>query len=814
MALKKSDLYSSLWKSCDELRGGMDASQYKDYILTLLFVKYVTDKAKSDPNSLIEVPERGSFDYLLTLRGDKEIGDKTNKAIEALAKANDLAGVITLADFNDPNKLGDGKAMQDRLTRLVTIFNDLDFRGSRAEGDDLLGDAYEYLMRHFATESGKSKGQFYTPAEVSRVLAKIVGIGSATGQTQTVYDPTCGSGSLLLKAADEAPHGITVYGQERDNATWALARMNMILHGNATAEIRKGNTIVDPRFVVGAQLMIFDYIVMNPPFSDKAWSTGLEHDYGRFDGFGTPPQKNGDYAFLLHAVKSLKSTGKAAVILPHGVLFRGNAEADIRRNLLRRGYVKGIIGLPPNLFYGTGIPACIVVLDKENAQARKGVFMIDASKGFMKDGPKNRLRSQDSHKIVDVFNNQIEVERYSRMVPLHEIAGDANDYNLNIPRYIDTSEPEDLQDLDAHVNGGIPERDIDALGSYWDAFPALRAALFKPNRPGYVDLAVEAGQVQRTSLDSAEFQAFTETVRETAATWFEAHRPALAAIKMDTRPNDLIDAIGDDLLARFEGTVLLDEYDVYEQLMTYWHATMHDDVYLIMNEGWTGGAKPRVALNDKERGLAETPDLTVGSGRGSAKYKMDLIPPDLIVARYFPAEQARVDELTVAANEAAAALQEYLEEHAVEGGLLAEALTDAEKVTKVSAAARLKVARHENTDRDEINALARAIDLFNADARAKSDLKEAAETLAVATFKQYDCLTEDEVKVLVLDDKWAATVTSGIESQAQALTSTLVGRITELGRRYDMTAERISFDIMWLTDKVAVHLSAMGVEQR
>ena len=349
MALRKSDLYSSLWKSCDELRGGMDASQYKDYILTLLFVKYVSDKAKTDKNSLIDVPPGGSFDDMIALKGDKEIGDKINKIIARLAEANDLQKVIDQADFNDEEKLGRGKEMQDRLTKLAAIFADLDFKGSRAEGDDLLGDAYEYLMRHFATESGKSKGQFYTPAEVSRVLAKVVGIGPNTKQDQTVYDPTCGSGSLLLKVADEAPHGITIYGQEKDNATWALSRMNMILHGNEIADIRKGDTITSPLFLNGSQLRAFDFGVANPPFSVKSWSNGLENDYGRFE-FGRPPAKNGDYAFLLHILKSLKSTGKAAVILPHGVLFRGNAEATIRKELLKRGYIKGVIGLPANLF--------------------------------------------------------------------------------------------------------------------------------------------------------------------------------------------------------------------------------------------------------------------------------------------------------------------------------------------------------------------------------------------------------------------------------------------------------------------------------
>ena len=352
MALKKSQLYSSLWQSCDELRGGMDASQYKDYVLTLLFMKYVSDKHATNSDALIEVPKRGGFDDMAKLKGDKEIGDRINKTISRLAEANELKGVIDQADFNDESKLGTGKEMQDRLSKLVAIFEGLDFSANRVGGDDLLGDAYEYLMRHFATESGKSKGQFYTPAEVSRIMANVVGIGPDTRQDQTVYDPTCGSGSLLLKAADEAPRGITVYGQEMDNATWSLARMNLILHGQETAEVWSGNTLAAPHFKnPSGSLTTFDFAVANPPFSTKAWSNGLdpEHDvFGRF-AYGVPPAKNGDYAYLLHLITSLKSRGKGAIILPHGVLFRGNREADIRRNLVQRGLIKGIIGLPANL---------------------------------------------------------------------------------------------------------------------------------------------------------------------------------------------------------------------------------------------------------------------------------------------------------------------------------------------------------------------------------------------------------------------------------------------------------------------------------
>jgi len=408
MAIKKSELYSSLWQSCDALRGGMDASQYKDYVLVLLFVKYVSDKYAGQWDALIEVPKDGGFRDLVALKGDVEIGDKVNKIIARLAEANGLKGVIDVADFNDDDKLGKGKEMQDRLSNLISIFESpgLDFSRNRAEGDDILGDAYEYLMRHFATESGKSKGQFYTPAEVSRIMAKVIGIAAATSQSQTIYDLTCGSGSLLLKAADEAETGVTIYGQEMDLATSALAKMNMILHDNPTAEIWKDNTLSSPHFKQpDGSLKTFDYAVANPPFSTKAWSQGFDpaNDlYGRFAD-GIPPAKNGDYAFLQHMLRSLKSTGKGAIILPHGVLFRGNAEGEIRRNIVRRGYIKGIIGLPANLFYGTGIPACIVVLDKENAEVRKGIFMIDASKGFIKDGNKNRLRAQDIHRIVDTM---------------------------------------------------------------------------------------------------------------------------------------------------------------------------------------------------------------------------------------------------------------------------------------------------------------------------------------------------------------------------------------------------------------------------
>ena len=809
VALKKSDLYGSLWKSCDELRGGMDASQYKDYILTLLFVKYVSDKARTDPNSLIEVPAGGSFDDLVTFKGDKEIGDKINKAIGKLAEANDLQKVIDLADFNDEEKLGKGKEMQDRLTNLVAIFQDLDFRGSRAEGDDLLGDAYEYLMRHFATESGKSKGQFYTPAEVSRVIAQLIGITADTPYSATVYDPTCGSGSLLLKVADAAPHGLTIYGQEKDNATWALAKMNMILHGNEIADIRKGDTITSPQFTRNDRLETFDFLVANPPFSVKSWSNGLENDYGRFE-FGMPPAKNGDYAFLLHMLKSLKSTGKAAVILPHGILFRANSEGHIRKEITRRGYIKGVIGLPANLFYGTGIPACILLLDKEGAADRNEIFMVDASKGFMKDGAKNRLRPRDMHKIVDVVTKHLELPGYSRAVPISEIAAAANDYNLNIPRYIDPSVPEDAQDLLAHLHGGIPNNDVESMSDYWAAFPTLKTDLFRPLRPGYSELAVSAADVKTTIAEATEVVGFRSETSDIVGGWWAQHVGALKSVESKTQPAELIESLSESLLAAFRGRPLIDPYAVYEQLMSYWNETMHDDVALIMSEGWTGAAKPRKTIEDKDRKISEIPDLVIGAGRGAIKYKMDLIPPTLIVGRYFREAQAKVDELCTNLELASAQVESFIEENSGDEGVLDEAMDDG-KITKSLASNRLKDARMENADPEELSTLAELIRLYEAEATAKKELKVASGVLDSEVLARYGELTNDAIQSLVITDKWAAAVASGIDSELDVLVSQLQRRIEVLGERYDETLGTLEKRVDELGKRVSSHLASMGV---
>lgn len=799
MALKKSQLYSSIWQACDELRGGMDASQYKDYVLSLLFVRYVSDRYGNEDNPLVIIPQGGSFADLTKLKGNPNIGEGINTVLSTLAEANSLRGVIDAVNFNDEDKLGKGKDMVDRLSNLVAIFEkkELDFSKNKADGDDLLGDAYEYLMKHFAVESGKSKGQFYTPAEVSRIIAKVVGASKAESRRRTAYDPTCGSGSLLLKVSSEAPHGVTMYGQELDNATAALAIMNMWLHGEPTAEIKKGqSTLSHPLFLErDGSLKTFDYVVANPPFSYKSWSNGFnpEQDlFERFTNYGIPPSKNGDYAFLLHIVRSMKSTGKGAVVLPHGVLFRGNAEAEIRKNLIKRGYIKGIIGLPANLFYGTGIPACIIVLDKEGADERKSIFMIDASKGFVKDGNKNRLREQDLHKIVDVFSKQLELPKFSRLVPLSEI--EEKEYNLNLPRYIDSQEDEDLQDIGAHLQGGIPNADIEALEKYWAVYPTLKKTLFSASdRAGYSTLNIGEDEINQTIFDHSEFKAYGEKTSEVFNQWAKKHEPILKSLNSNILPKQLIAEMSEDLLAEFANLALIDKYDIYQHLMTYWNETMQDDVYLVTADGWQAHITTSKNKNGKQTG-----------------WDSALIPKELVTARYFSKEQQELDELQSQLDELGRQVEELTEEHGGDEGLLSDVTTDTGKVSKPQVTARVREIKNSHDDTEELTVLQKFLELSEKESEVKKRIKTTEENLDKQLLNKYKSLTADEVKQLVVNDKWLTTLEGLITSELDRISQRLTQRIKELAERYHSTLSELENEVQELAKKVEGHLQKMG----
>ena len=643
------------------------------------------------------------------------------------------------------------------------------------------------------------------------MIAQVIGIrNTSTSNNTTVYDPTCGSGSLLLKVGDEATAKVTLNGQEKDSATAGLARMNMILHDRATALILQGNTIANPLFMDGDTLKTFDYVVANPPFSDKRWSTGIDptnDPFDRFKNIGVPPVKQGDFAYLLHIIRSLKSTGKGACILPHGILFRGNAEGIIRKNLILRGYIKAIIGLPANLFYGTSIPACIVVVDKTDAGSRRGIFMIDASKGFLKDGNKNRLRAQDIHKIVDTFTRQAEVTGYSRMVSVTAISDPKNDFNLNFSRYIDTTEPEDLQDINAHLRGGIPDRDLDSLSQFWQVIPAIRATLFEKASSGYSQLRVPSEAIKAAIFDHPEFTAFTSTATQLFAKWKKANIPRLRSFAQNGHPKALIGTIAEALLTTFEHAPLLNAYDVYQHLMDYWNQTMQDDCYLIAADGWYKAAQPRLIVEDKAKKSKTKPDFS----HGKKKYIAELISPTLIIARFFPKEQAAIDTLESHLATLTQQMEEMAEEHGGEGGLLEDARNEKDKLTKASVAARLKeIGKSDPDTADERNALRAYLALAEQESNTDAHLKTAQDTLMVQVAARYAQLNEAEIQTLVVEDKWMATVAAAVQGELNRVSQTLTSRIRQLAERYATPLPLLTAEIATLSARVDSHLQKMG----
>ena len=582
-------------------------------------------------------------------------------------------------------------------------------------------------------------------------------------------------------------------------------------------QLRRG-ALAAPRFKDGDQLRTYDYVVANPPFSDKTWSTGLMPSMDPFQRFswGKPPERQGDYTYLLHIIRSMKGEGKAACILPHGVLFRGNAEARIREQLVRSGYLKGIIGLPSNLFFGTGIPACIVVLDKENAPGRKGVFMMDASKGFRKDGPKNRLREQDIHKIVDTFTRQTEVPRYARMVPIDEIADPKNDFNLNLPRHIDSTEPEDLHDIEGHLCGGIPMRDLDALEAYWRVLPSLRSFLFKSaGRPGFEQLKPALTEVKSTIIEHPEFSELQQKVEKVFADWSTAIMPCLTGFGKDDHPKELIETIAEELMATFGQMPLLDAYDVYQHLMDYWAETMQDDAYLIAAEGWMKAAQPREIVKVKEKNNNLTWPEPHDYLKGTRRFKSDLVPASILVASYFVAERDAIEAFDNQLALVEQQLNEIREGNGGENGLLAEVIEgegDKQKITAKAVKARLKEIGNDLLYSDERAALDGYTDLLQQPSSVKKKRKAAQEELAGKIGAKYPRLTEAEIKTLVVDDKWMARLSTSVQSEVDHVTQALTGRIRQLAERYASPLPKLTEEAKNLAGRVEGHLRRMGAD--
>ncbi len=913
MAFKKSKLFAAIWDGCNKLRGGMDSSQYKDYVLTLLFVKYVSDKA-GDPKSIIKVPKGASFQDMGALKGKPDIGDKINQILSALTAANSKlfpAEAFTEIDFNSSAKLGSPKDMVDRLSGLVGVFEnpDLDFKKHRAGQSDILGDAYEYLMKKFAKDSGKSKGEFYTPGEVSVILARLIGAHMAqNGQNgaPTLYDPTCGSGSLLLRCYSEAfeTQGVemSVHGQEKDITTHGLAKMNMVLHGVSDAVILRENTISSPQFVKShvtqaidgmnqakRSLQTFKYIVANPPFSSKAWSIGIDpqnDSFGRFE-MGVPPPKNGDYAFVQHITASLDADGKAAVVLPHGVLFRGNAEAVIRKALIKKGWVRAIVGLPVNLFFGTTIPACILLLDKERAVERKGIYMIDASKGFIKEGKQSKLRERDMRKILDAFEAQAEIEKFSRFVPYEEI--ERNDWNLNLPRYIDSSEPEDVQDLGGHLQGGIPQSDIDGLEILWKAAPSLKEQLFRPMREGYFELRCEKTKIREVFESNAEIAKLKKEITTDFASWREKALEIFRAFAAGGKPRRAINQAGDEILRSFQNAEMLDKYDVFQKLMESWEESIQDDLFVVADsednkEGFKGWLACKDVKTVEGKSKAEF-NIEIGSGKGRKRYQIDVVEPVLVAKRFFAADWANLEKKEADLARAEQAIEEAMDELGgedsplssyIEDGKFMAATTESKPKLTSDEKAAAKAKKEEEKElaakekqrekavlasmpkeerksykanQEKEKALLKAkkevaaIELFamkggaerlkavadyeqefGEDAKAvrellaniakaenlKSEIAAEKEKLWALVLEKIRNLTEEEIKALVIEDKWLGRLSEAIDAEAKRVLQSQVARIEELGYRYETKLDDLEEKRAKLLQKTHENMKLLG----
>ena len=583
--------------------------------------------------------------------------------------------------------------------------------------------------------------------------------------------------------------------------------MNLVLHNKATGEIYAGNTFSDPKYRHEEDndvLRRFDFIVANPPFSLKNWTDGLK-EFGRFDGYGDrPPEKNGDFAWMLHILKSLKQTGKAAVILPHGVLFRGNAEATIRKTIIDKGYIKGIIGLPANLFYGTGIPACIIVIDKEDADEREGIFMIDASHGFVKDGNKNRLREQDIYKIVTTFNEQITTDpKYARFVPNDEIKI-KNDYNLNIPRYIDSSTPEDLQDIDAHLHGGIPAIDVDSMEQYWSLFPKLKEKLFSPLREGYYQLNIPKDEVRTTVYADDEFSAYSERIDMAFDSWTNDVDEGLRNIDEFVEIKKYIVELSEILIAKYADIELVDKYDVYQVLLSYWQEVMADDVYVLVQDGYDAGRETEDIYEVSED------KKTKKEKRKYKGWEGKLIPKALIEAAFFAEERQKINDAQAIAEAAEARIEELEEEYTAEDRILADCLNDKDAVDAKAVKAKLKELKKSAPKSDEYSLLCEYIDLCDKARDYNKIVKELNAALDEACKAKYEELTIDEVKELLINRKWYYTIFEGIKALYVTTSHEIAGRIAELAERYEDTLPSLENDVESYETKVKAHLERMG----
>lgn len=873
MALKKSEIYSTLTKCANKLRSnsGIGAESFKNYVLIILFLKYISDRVKSGERTMLRIPEGCSFDDIIALKGKKIIGEEINKIIAKIAEVNELQDYINLTDhdFCD-KKLGNPDDSSKLITELIAAFQDggLDFSQNRAADDDLIGDAYEYLMRNFASQAGKDKGQFYTPTEVSRLMALLIGIDQDERPNVSAYDPTCGSGSLLLRVRAASKHNVSLDGQDIDPANIELSYLNMIIHGCETADIRVGDTLNRPQHTVNGKLQQYDYVVSNPKFSLHNWMMeAKENDiYDRWNtSIGVPPQQYGDFAFLLHCVRSLKHDGKCAIILPNGVLTRGGEEQRLRKWLVDEQHIlSGIIAFPANAFFGTSIAGNVLILDKRRVD--DGVFFIDASDlGYKDADSKIRLREQDIKRIIDVWRERKNVPHFAYLATYEKTKQEGekegqyqierNDFALNLSLYVTPVDKEVHQNIEAHLHGGIPVADIDRLNRYWNICPSLRGALFSPLRDGFVRLNVDKKSISTIVEADSDFRHQTQVFSNTLRKWRDNVLLKMKAVDIDNDPKSLIAEWGQTLLDMFINCPLLvDAYDVYDQLLGYYAESLQDDLYMISRDGW----KPVLVLPTKRN--AKISDLSC-----------DLLPVNLVIDHFLSESKQQLSE----AENKLASVQERIESHLEENedcfddsmfyGKLnaanlkrkierckAHKLSDKERDVLESLLPYLEKANNKankayldtmhkqyshlfptecgkitkknvntlltNSDNweystpEQLSAWQDYAAMLEEETECKSKIKELSAPLYSGIVDVYRTLTADVVRDIIVREKWLADIEARIQIEMTNITHAITADVTELAKRYEFTLSQLTDSFSEKETSVLNHLKEMGFE--
>ena len=806
MALKKSEIYSTLTKCTNKLRSnsGIGAESFKNYVLILLFIKYVSDRKKSGEQTVLIIPDGCSFDDIVAMKGTKTIGDKINTIIGKISEENGLQDVINLSDhdFCD-KKLGNSDESSKLISELVAAFQDegLDFSQNRAADDDLIGDAYEFLMRNFASQAGKDKGQFYTPTEVSRLMALILGIDLDERQQISAYDPTCGSGSLLLRVRAAAKNNVSLFGQDIDPANIELCYLNTIIHGCETADIRSGDTLNNPQHTENGQLSTFDYVVSNPKFSLHNWMNGALADdtWGRWNNeIGVPPQNYGDFAFLLHCIKSLKRDGVCAIILPNGVLTRGGDEERLRKWLVEQHLLSGIIAFPQNTFFGTSIAGNVLVIDKKLPQ--DGVFFIDGGElGYKDADSKIRLREQDIKRITDVWRARQDVPHFAHLatydkvlhegeeVPTYEI--EHNKFALNLSLYVTPVDKEIHQNIEAHLHGGIPLDDIERMQKYWNACPTLKDALFMPMREGFMQLAIDKSEISETIESNDSFQNQADVYKKTLSDWCEAVRPEMMAIEKDNDPNVIISNLGQSILDKFMPCkALVGAYDVYDQLLKYYNESMQDDLYMISNGGWMP------VLNIPTKRTIKWTDLSC-----------DLLPVDLAIKVFLKDLKTELDtqeNSLVQLQEEMTSLVEENEEDFSESDYFQGKLNEA----------NLKKALKGTCTEKQKDLWNKYLIMIGEEKKLKIKIKDLSVKLLEKILLVYKELTPESAKETIVNKRWISDISEHITREMQSVTHNISADVNSLVNRYEYTIGALNKSFNKKENAVFDHLKEMGYE--